>query len=96
MKVYREGCGINISGHLIGNKYYEIELFPWAGSKSDPGLYIYAQLKTKCDHEGFSCGVSVGKGPMFDFSIYDHRHWNYDYEDYEEYENEVPEVYELY
>lgn len=64
----------------VKNKFWEIQIATF-----DEGPYFNFKIEwsRNCDHAGFVFLLEIHKF-MFDFKIYDDRHWDYDYNKYEE------------
>jgi hypothetical protein len=76
------------------NKYWEIQFARWNydGASNDYGIDCY--WRSKCDHAGFQLRLDFWQF-MFNFQIYDCRHWDDEADCYEG-SNRLPETKQEY
>jgi len=69
------------SGRITKNKSWELQI----ANMADTIFNLTISWTHKCDHAGFRFNLEIYKF-MFEFNLYDNRHWDYDNNDYEKYD----------
>jgi len=73
----QKGLNMNLckSGNFpVKNKFWELQITTlWEG----PYFNFHFEWSKKCDHAGLQILIEIHKF-MFDFKIYDSRHWDWD------------------
>jgi hypothetical protein len=69
---------MNKSGKFLNlpNKVWEIQFTKWDYEDASNNYGIHCEYSTKCDHAGFRFRIDFWQF-MFEFQIYDTRHWPY-------------------
>jgi hypothetical protein len=67
------------SGKISTNKFWELQV---TNLFEGPYFNFQVQWTRQCDHAGFQVLIEIHKF-MFDFKIFDNRHWDYYKSEYE-------------